>query len=58
MVRPLVVPPEILTRDLWSMIAVSLLLTPFVLLQHRIGRRAGAAFLALYGVYGYFALAG
>lgn len=58
LVHPLAVPSEILTRDLWCMIAVSLLLIPFVLLQHRIGRRAGSAFLALYGVYGYFALAG
>jgi cation:H+ antiporter len=58
LVHPLEVPPEILSRDLWCMIAASLLLVPFVLLQHRIGRRAGAAFLALYGIYGYFALTG
>jgi Ca2+/Na+ antiporter len=32
--------------------------TPFVLARHRVGRQAGAAFLALYGLYGYFALAG
>jgi cation:H+ antiporter len=58
MVHPLAVPAEIISRDLWCMIAVSLLLVPFVLLRHRIGRRAGTAFLALYCAYGYFALAG
>jgi len=55
--HPLTVPAEILGRDLWCMIGASILLTPFVLFCHRIGRRAGGAFLVLYGFYGYFALA-
>ena len=55
---PLAVPAEIASRDLWVMIGASILLTPFVLKCHRIGRRAGGAFLLLYGVYIYSALAG
>ena len=56
--NPLLVPGEILERDLWWMIGASLLLTPFVLFCHRISRPAGAAFLVLYGTYGYLALSG
>ena len=56
--HPLLVPAEILGRDLWWMIGASLLLTPFVLCCHRISRPVGAAFLVLYGIYGYMAVAG
>ena len=55
---PLAVPDEIASRDLWVMIGASLLLTPFVLKCHRIGRLTGAGFLLLYGAYIYYALAG
>jgi cation:H+ antiporter len=55
---PLAVPEEIASRDLWVMIGASLLLTPFVLGCRRIGRPAGGAFLLLYGIYIYYALAG
>ncbi len=55
---PLAVPEEIASRDLWVMIGASLLLAPFVLGCRRIGRPAGGAFLLLYGVYIYYALAG
>ena len=58
LVHPLSVPAEILARDIWCMIGAGILLAPLVLLRHRIGRSIGAAFVGLYGVYGYFALAG
>jgi len=55
---PLAVPEEIASRDPWVMIGASLLLTPFVLGCRRVGRPAGGAFLLLYGIYIYYALAG
>lgn len=55
---PLAVPEEIASRDLWVMIGASIVLTAFVLMCRRIGRRAGGAFLLLYGIYIYYALAG
>ncbi len=55
---PLAVPEEIASRDLWVMIGASILLTVFVLMCRRIGRRAGGSFLLLYGIYIYYALAG
>ncbi len=55
---PLAVPGEITSRDLWVMIGASLLLTPFVLGCRSISRPVGGAFLLLYGVYIYYALAG
>jgi len=55
---PLAVPEEIASRDLWVMIGASILLTAFVLGCRTIGRRAGGAFLLLYGIYIYYALAG
>jgi cation:H+ antiporter len=58
LVHPLAVPAEILVRDLWCMIGASILLTPFIFFCYPISRLAGGAFLALYGIYGYFALAG
>jgi len=55
---PLAVPAEIIDRDIWCMIAASLLLTPFVLMNRKICRRTGVLFLALYCAFIYFALAG
>ena len=55
---PLPIPEEILTRDLWCMIAASLALIPLVVLKVRIGRRIGSVFLASYITYIYFAVAG
>jgi cation:H+ antiporter len=55
---PLAVPDEIAHRDLWVMIAASVLLTPFVLMGRPIGRLVGAAALLIYSAYIYLALAG
>ena len=55
---PLAVPEEIASRDLWVMIGASIVLTAFVLMCRRIGRREGGVFLLLYGIYIYYALAG
>lgn len=51
MVSPLPIPPEMLGRDLWVMLAVSIAAGPFLLRGWPIGRIAGAAALVLYGVY-------
>lgn len=51
LIMPLPVPPEMLRLDLWVMLASSLLLGPFLWRGLAIGRAAGAAFLAAYGVY-------
>lgn len=48
---PINVDLEFLARDLWVMLAASLVLAPFVLRDRRMGRRTGAAFLALYAAY-------
>jgi hypothetical protein len=40
------------------MIGASVLVTPFVLYCHRIGRRVGGLFVTLYLGYVYFALLG
>lgn len=45
------VPEQMLQTDLWVMLAVSALLGIFVLTGRSIGRLAGAALIALYGVY-------
>lgn len=55
---PLPIPGEILSRDLWIMIAASLALIPLVVLKIRIGRRIGSAFLVSYIAYIYLAVAG
>lgn len=55
MVSPLAVPVEILTRDIWVMIAASAVLVPFVLFCKPIGRIAGICFLATYTFYLYVA---
>ncbi|MEM7210923.1 MAG: calcium/sodium antiporter [Pseudomonadota bacterium] len=54
-VTPLEVPYEILTRDIWVMIAASALLLPFVLRCKPIGRLTGVCFLAAYAIYLYIA---
>jgi cation:H+ antiporter len=51
LVGPLAVPESLLTRDLWVMLAASLLIVPFVMRGWTIGRAAGLAFLGLYGAY-------
>ena len=48
---PLPIPPELLARDLWIMIAASALLMPFVLFCKPIGRITGFLFLAAYVGY-------
>lgn len=48
---PLAVPPEMLRFDLWVMLAVTLLLGPFLLRDIKIGRRAGSLLLAGYAGY-------
>jgi cation:H+ antiporter len=55
---PLAVPAEITQRDIWCMIAASLLLVPFVLRSRQICRRTGAGFLVIYSAYVYLALGG
>jgi Ca2+/Na+ antiporter len=45
------VPEQMLRVDLWVMLAVSALLGIFVLTGRSIGRLAGVALIALYGVY-------
>lgn len=52
---PLPIPPELLARDLWVMIASSALLIPFVLLCRPLGRVTGFCFLAAYFGYMYVA---
>ena len=56
--RPLAVPAEILGRDYWWLVGASVLLAPFVLARRPIPRPVGGAFLAIYIVYLYTALAG
>ncbi|MEM7188684.1 MAG: calcium/sodium antiporter [Pseudomonadota bacterium] len=48
---PLDVPAEILSRDLWVMIAASAVLIPFVFWCKPLGRITGAAFLGAYVLY-------
>lgn len=51
LVAPLTVPTELLRFDLWAMLAASLLLAPFVLGRHDIGRLAGLGLTATYAGY-------
>ncbi|MEL6997608.1 MAG: calcium/sodium antiporter [Pseudomonadota bacterium] len=55
MVAPLNVPAEIMSRDLWVMIAASAILVPFVLLCKPLGRVVGFCFLGAYVIYVYIA---
>lgn len=56
MVTPLPVASHFITVDVWIMLAVTLLLGPFVLQRATIGRVAGLFFLAIYTVFVYFAM--
>lgn len=51
LVAPVPAPLQIMTVDVWVMLAASLLLLPFVLSGGRITRPAGVAFLGCYGLY-------
>ncbi|NBR90988.1 MAG: sodium:calcium antiporter [Rhodobacteraceae bacterium] len=51
LVTPLEVPPEILTGDLWIMLAVTVALIAACLTRVGISRKEGAGFLAGYGAY-------
>lgn len=55
LVTPLEVPAEILVRDLWVMLAASLVLVPFVVKCWPITRIVGVVFLAAYVTYLYIA---
>lgn len=50
-VRPLPVPPELLGRDLWVMLAATLVFAAFAMTGHRVARWEGALLLAGYGGY-------
>jgi cation:H+ antiporter len=45
------VPAQLLTFDLWVMLAVSLLLVPFVFFKRDMGRAVGVVFVAIYAAY-------
>ncbi|MEM9434323.1 MAG: calcium/sodium antiporter [Pseudomonadota bacterium] len=51
LVGPIPVPPEFLWLDLWVMLGASLLLTPIVLYNQKIGRRWGVVLVGLYIAY-------
>jgi cation:H+ antiporter len=50
-VAPLEAPKQILDFDLWLMVAVTVLMLPFIVGGWRIGRRVAVAFLAVYSAY-------
>lgn len=45
------VPAQLLSFDLWFMLAVSLLLVPFVFFKRDMGRAVGVVFVAIYAAY-------
>lgn len=51
MVAEVDVPIQMLTLDLWVMLATALVLTPFVLWRRSISARVGAAFVVAYAAY-------
>ncbi len=51
LVTPFRVAPEILRFDIWVMAAAALILLPVMFTGWRIGRREGACFLLIYGLY-------
>ncbi|MDZ4094128.1 MAG: calcium/sodium antiporter [Paracoccaceae bacterium] len=51
LVGDLSVPEAMLSRDLWVMLGVSLLLVPFVLMKRDITRGVGFGFIGLYAAY-------
>ncbi len=50
-VKPLQVPPQILSLDIWVMLAASLLLVLFAVTGWRVSRREGLLFLLAYAAY-------
>ncbi|MDT8344680.1 MAG: calcium/sodium antiporter [Thermohalobaculum sp.] len=58
LVGPMQVPDEILTRDVWVMIAAALTLAPFVLLCRQICRVTGSIYLLLYAGFATWAVMG
>jgi cation:H+ antiporter len=55
---PLAVQPELVARDCWWMLGVTLLVIPLIYLGRLVGRSKGALLLAAYGVYLALLLAG
>lgn len=51
LVHPIGLPWEMIARDMWVMLGISVLLWPFLLTGSRLGRREGGIFLVLYVVY-------
>ena len=51
LIAPIEVEPRFLAVDLWTMLAASVLLAPFVMGRLGLGRIVGAAFLLLYALY-------
>ena len=49
--RPLPIPDQILTFDLWIMLVATLLLLPVMAIGGTLGRRTAAAFLLVYAAY-------
>ncbi len=58
MVRPLRVPAEIFSRDLWVMLATTVLVAPIVFWCRGLGRISGALFLTAYVGYVWYAFTG
>lgn len=58
LVSPLEVPPEILQRDIWVMLATTALLAPFIFLCLKISRPIGAVFVVTYAGYIFLAYTG
>ena len=50
-IAPITVSAEVLSFDIWVMLAVLLLLIPFALRQRTVGRAGGALFLVLYSAF-------
>ena len=50
-IMPVEVAPEVLSFDIWIMVAVPLLVIPYALYAGRAGRLGGVALLALYAAY-------
>ncbi|MEL6477383.1 MAG: calcium/sodium antiporter [Pseudomonadota bacterium] len=51
LVSPMAVPAEIVSRDIWVMIAATAVLAPFIFFCLRISRPTGALFVAAYAAY-------
>lgn len=51
LVVPIQIPDQILSFDLWTMVAVSILAVPLLLRRDGMGRTAGVAFLVAYAAY-------